>query len=204
MDIVMLIDESESIRPVVGSYINGINNVITTQRTLSPNSRFSLIMFNTEVKVKYFNVLITDVPIMLNGDLVPSGLTAMYNAIATVFNEKKDDRPTIMIVMTDGLDNCSGVRPDQLIPYIAQLKQQNWTFLFLGASKQSNLFGRLLGMDCILYDNTPASIERASEAINIAISKVHSSLIGRPVHLSEKDLPDDVSDLANILNGIKI
>lgn len=200
----MLIDESESIRPVVGSYINGINNVITTQRTLSPNSRFSLIMFNTEVKVKYFNVLITDVPIMLNGDLVPSGLTAMYNAIATVFNEKKDDRPTIMIVMTDGLDNCSGVRPDQLIPYIAQLKQQNWTFLFLGASKQSNLFGRLLGMDCILYDNTPASIERASEAINIAISKVHSSLIGRPVHLSEKDLPDDVSDLANILNGIKI
>jgi len=48
-DIVFLLDESLSMIEYSKSYIDGINNLINTQKQFNPNSKFSLIKFNNEI-----------------------------------------------------------------------------------------------------------------------------------------------------------
>jgi hypothetical protein len=118
---------------------------------------------------------------------------------------KGSTRPTIIIIMTDGHDNHSKARPQHILPLVHQLSTTNCFFVFLGADLCANIIGGKMGIQqCVLYNNTPASIQKASEAINIAIAQACHKVTGVPNPLSQQQVPDDVRELMNSLDEMKI
>ena len=206
IDIIMLVDTSFSIAPVIDSYTRGINNVIETQQKLNPNSHFTLYTFNQYLKTLCCNASITSLTPLNSRDLSPSGGTAMYTAIHTTLSSNKDNpNPVIFIIMTDGEDNFSHIKPFQVREIISILKNKSWFFIFLGASPRANAIGNSMGIEkCVLYNNTPSSIGKASDVVNIAISKASSIVTGRGDMLSEQNIPDDVRDLTNAISNMKL
>ena len=202
----MLVDQSVSIGNVVESYVACINNVIGTQRILNPGALFSLYTFNHTISTKCANVGITLLQPLTVKDLIPSGSTSLYDAIYVVLTRRKNlGRPTIMIIMTDGHDNFSKTRPKMILPLIHQLTTKNWFFVFLGTDDTANIIGGRMGIStCVLYNNTPASLKRASDAINVAISKACQTVTGGPNPLSNQTLPDDVRELMKAMGEMKI
>ena len=206
VDIVMLVDQSISIGNAIGSYVACINNVIGTQRTLNPGALFSLYTFNHNIYTKCSDVRITDLQPLGVKDIIPSGSTSLYDAVHVVLTKRKHVvRPTIMIVMTDGHDNFSKVRPNTILPLIQELMTRKWFFVFLGTDYIANILGGKMGFQtCVMYDNSPQSLKKASNAINIAISKACKAITGFSNHLSDQDIPDDVRELMKFMGEMKI
>jgi hypothetical protein len=182
------------------SYIKGINNVIKSQKELNPSIRFSMFKFNSVsgTDIRCLNVPITDVDFLKSDDFNPNGATPLYDAILTMY-KLKQNKPCIVIIMTDGCDNASVANQNTIIKCIEHMKANNCSFLYLGDSERANMEGRNIGIEnCIIYDKTSTSIEKASYAINIAISQACFQHGGTHSNWVTQHIPSDVRDLTDI------
>lgn len=202
----MMVDTSESIRNLVGSYVNCINNVIGTQRALNPRARFTLYTFNDSIRTKCCNIPITALSPIQPIDLAPRGCTALYQAVHIALTKNfANPNPTIFIIVTDGEDNCSPIKVSLVKSTVQELQKRGWFFVFLGASPYANFIGKSMGIsDCVLYSNTAESIQKVGDAINIAISKATAMVTGVPNAFSSQDMPGDVRELMESIEEMKI
>ena len=199
VDIIILMDMSSSVGNLLEYYINGLNNIIKTQQKLNPKCRLSLVTFNHFSTVHFEHQQITSLGELNPVHFKPNGATALYDSLMRVLvSEQENKNSIICITMTDGVDNVSHLNHGHLNNFIQTLKTQNWSFVFLGSSMDANQCGYRMGIDtCILYDESPSSITRASDSVNVAIAKVCSSLSGQENFLSKQDIDLDVRDLVN-------
>jgi hypothetical protein len=91
--------------------ISAINTFITSQKeeNCNDNCKFTLIKFNDK-----HNIVVDDMPLQqvesfTTWHYYPSGMTALYDAMASVFEMYKDHKRLVMVVVTDGLDNASKI-----------------------------------------------------------------------------------------------
>lgn len=150
LKIVNIIDKSGSMICMLESAIKGYNGFIESQihesdtivstMLFSSSDNFICVCDNVNIKeCDLFNV----------GNYIPSGGTALLDAIGDVINTEIDwlgtkplsDRPdkTLCVILTDGEENCSKrYSQEQIKNMISMMKEDfKWEFIFIGANESS-------------------------------------------------------------------
>lgn len=140
-EIMLVIDNSQSMKTICEEAESGLNDLIKTQKNLPGKCKVSVINFSTNVQRKLGGVDIDDLEKL---KIVPAGLTAMLDAIGTGINDlgqrlanmKESERPehVIFAIVTDGQENNSKEFTNQQIRDMIkhQTDKYSWEFIFLG------------------------------------------------------------------------
>ena len=207
-DIVFLLDESLSMIEYSKSYINGINNIINTQKQFNPYSKFSLIKFNNEINTVCIDSIINTLPEFTSKYYNPDGLTKLYDAIGHIIDIKftNELKQVIVIILTDGEDNYSNKYNLQSISEkILFVKSNGWEFVYIAANQNAQLVGHMLGIEtCLTYNETVKSIDNIANACNIAIGHAMYKWSGIYNKYCEKRIPTDIIDLMKDLENFTI
>lgn len=186
--VVLILDESSSMRPVRESTISAVNEFIKGQQDDVRQSRiptkFSLYKFNgTDVKCVVQAVDVLETALLTLNTYDPSGYTNLLDAIGGVMMSvdadlkarKKEDRGSVMIVtVTDGEENTSRTFNKVAIRgMIKKAEAKNWSFMFLGANIDAFTVGASLGFQ---HENTLSYNTKNMSETMTAATRATSSL----------------------------
>ena len=150
-EIALILDQSGSMQSIKAGTLEGVNAFLDQQKeeNASYPVRFSLTLFSTAPKVRYSSVPVTEVPLLTEKTYLPSGNTALLDAIGITIDEigkrleetPEAERPAkvIVAIMTDGEENSSRVfNWHQISEKIKhQTEVYKWEFLFMGANQDA-------------------------------------------------------------------
>lgn len=149
-----LLDETGSMITCKEATISGFNEYIKTLKK-EKNVFVTLTKFNSKkVQIVYSEKAISKVPELDNKNYTPMELTPLYDAIGRTIIDiektaKKADK-VLIVIMTDGQENCSKeyTRTD-IFTLIKEKEKLGWTFVYLGADhnayQESQKFGVAAG-----------------------------------------------------------
>jgi hypothetical protein len=150
----------ESIR---AEAITGVNNLIAEQQEKT-ESRLTLTLFNDHVSVIHEATPIRDIPLLAPATYVPSGGTAINDAVAAtiqcVGQHSSRLSPALIAVVTDGGENASQSFKTSDIRQMIGYRQEthDWKFVFLGPSDALN-YARSIGIPAENYVSFTASAQ---------------------------------------------
>lgn len=130
--------------------ISGVNETIRQQRKFNPNENslvcFNIVKFNDIVSSASNNTL-ANVPYLTIRDYIPSGGTALYNAIGLTIHQYKDEKNIILIIATDGEENSSKHFN------LNQITQMNgWNVIYLSENNNTFKQGNTIGISSSLMN----------------------------------------------------
>lgn len=139
----MIVDESGSMSLIRKEALAGINETITTVKetqTMHENleQRLTLITFDsTHTRLFFDNVPAQRAHKLGINDYNPGGATPLYDAIgmgiAKINAQTTAEDSVLVTIITDGEENCSSEYNLKMVKnLIEKLKEQNWTFTFIG------------------------------------------------------------------------
>lgn len=182
----LVIDESGSMGPYTGKTIDGFNEFLQDRKkdSLDYPVRVFMVKFQSSVTVLADGVDANDVSPLNHSTYRPGGLTALYDGIGKVITqidsslaEHSGPSPKILVCsMTDGAENDSKFFTAPGLREIIRSREAagNWTFTFMGTSKESVLGAqRDLGMvmaNTAYYDNT--TVTDALRGVSIATTNL--------------------------------
>lgn len=151
--IVFLLDESGSMSVIKDQTISGFNEYVDTVKK-ETGATMTLTKFNSAgVKVEYVNKPMKDVAHLTDSTFEPNALTPLYDALGKTINQldkdlkkEKDDYRVLFIVMTDGEENQSREYDKEKIEKIITKKEEDWTFVYLGADQDAWLEASKFGI----------------------------------------------------------
>jgi uncharacterized protein YegL len=155
-DVIVVLDESGSMKSMGLEPIQSMNALIKKQQERSEDSKFSLYTFSAEIRKVYADVPLSE--IKEYSDYNPDGMTSLYDCIGEAIDDKMNsDRKmnTVMIIITDGLDNSSKKYTAVQIKDKTKIQQEkyNWQIIFLAANQDAFASGSALGVgNCSPYD----------------------------------------------------
>lgn len=191
-DIVMnlVLDKSSSMNSVCEATISAVNEYVDGVRNDAERDNktvlLSLTLFDTRTHIVHAITKIADVSPLTKETYVPSGMTALLDAIGntvTATASKIDEakwRPAVLcVIMTDGQENCSTSFNSKDIADLIKGKEQegNWTFVYLGADKEAWNVGESLGIGrkhSVKYDTK--NIVKTMSALRCATSNYVKSM----------------------------
>lgn len=151
--IIILLDESGSMRSVQSDILKSLNAFIEEQRTVptnGPGAVFTLIKFNDEVKTVHLNVNFATASVLTNSDYIPQGGTALYDAIGETLKAYKDEKNVLMVIVTDGEENSSKKYDRNTIASkidtLKNDKDADWAFVYIGCDSVTERQGTSIGM----------------------------------------------------------
>jgi hypothetical protein len=111
---------------------------IKDQQDKNPHSKFTMIVFNDLITVLYKNVPIGGIKCFPE-HIKPYGGTRLCDVIITATRDlKKDDEKRVFVViLTDGEDTASKIKPEYARDRIKKLQEDGIEFIFLGADMDS-------------------------------------------------------------------
>lgn len=145
-EVVFILDESGSMYELKNDTIGGYNSFLDKQKQMDGECYVSTVLFNDDSKVIHDRVDIKSVKPMTGDDYVPSGSTALLDAVGNAIHHiknvhkyaREEDVPekTIFVITTDGMENSSIKYSYDRIKTMISLEQEKygWEFLFLGAN----------------------------------------------------------------------
>lgn len=145
-EIVCIVDQSTSMGGLRAEVITGINQFIKSQREQEGEANFTLIFFDSTVKLIHNSININDVPDLTNETYRPQGCTAMNDGIAMGINtigaklhtqdESERAGKVIVAIMTDGQENQSREFTTENIKDMIdhQTEKYSWEFIFMAAN----------------------------------------------------------------------
>ena len=161
-----VLDKSGSMDVVRSATIDGFNEFLRTQRANPGEAWLTLTMFDTQFYEVCRGVPLREVPEMEQGNYVPSGCTALYDAVARSIGiadrylEQLDTRPDqiLFVVMTDGLENASReFNQRQVFDMITEREQRGYEFVYLGANQDAYAVADTVGVTADKTRNWVAS-----------------------------------------------
>ncbi len=186
-----LLDRSGSMDALTGDVIDGFNQFCTEQAAKPGRARLTAVQFDDAdpFEIVVDACRIGKVP-ELSGDVYEArGLTPLYDAIGLLI-ERADtrirrrarrNRPAedqLVIVFTDGYENASRAFNQQTVAKLIQdRKDQEWTFVFMGANQDSYLSGGKISLDegnIQNYDHTPRGVSTSWESASRATREYRS------------------------------
>jgi hypothetical protein len=116
----------------------------------NPNARFSLTTFdNVSIDTVIDDVKASDLKEFTNDMFVPRGLTPLHDAIGQTVAalEKSTAKNKVLVVLTDGYENCSREFNGASIKKLLDSKQQDnsWLVIYLGANQDAIAVGTQMG-----------------------------------------------------------
>jgi len=145
-ELVFILDKSGSMSGLEDDTIGGFNSMIEKQKTAYGEAYVSTVLFSNDSEVVHDRVSLDKIKPMTRNDYVPSGCTALMDAIGDAVKHisnihkyaRKEDIPerTIFVITTDGMENASHRYDSDTIKSMIEEKKEadNWEFLFLGAN----------------------------------------------------------------------
>jgi Mg-chelatase subunit ChlD len=168
--IVMLLDASGSMggsENKVLEIISSVNSFIKDQRELdsSSNDTFTLVRFNGFISTIIDNKKITEIPNLVNGDYVPQGMTALYDAIGTSISKFENEKDVMLVIVTDGEDTSSREYSFARVKELLKKVEDNngWKTIFLTCDRSAFEQGARLGVA-----STPLG------AVNVSMNNVYT------------------------------
>ena len=144
-ELVFIIDRSGSMSGLESDTVGGFNSMLEKQRKEEGECLVSTVLFNQSSKVFHDRVELNKVEKMMERDYVPSGSTALIDALGDSIKHiknvhkyiREEDVPenTIFVITTDGLENASHkYASDEIKKMIEKQKEEGWEFLFVAAN----------------------------------------------------------------------
>lgn len=150
MDRVFLLDRSGSMESCLHDTIDGFNSFVDSQKQFG--GTLTLCLFDHKFEVVYEKVPIEEVPLLDAETFVPSGGTALLDAMGQVLKMKLSD-DAMIIILTDGEENSSSDYTSAHVKDLVDLKP--WKFVYLGANQDAVLAASKLGIKTSLdYDSS--------------------------------------------------
>jgi hypothetical protein len=174
----VVFDRSESMKPLRSSAVNGFNALLEEQRKLKFPVRFSLSFFNDEIQKIHDGAPIAEIPIMELADYVPSGNTALHDGIGSMIEsigDRVDQLPhnarVLIAILTDGCENASTrYSKSDIFDLIAYRRNAcNWQFLFLGVGGNTIQTGLSLGIqraNILRFDAEPGALSKIMKTLS--------------------------------------
>lgn len=181
-----ILDESGSMESQREAVITGFNEYVQTQQNKDDAEYLvSLTKFSDKVEVVFSGVPVSQVRPIDGNDYFPDGSTALFDAIGRTIEatesrmrEMSGVPKVLTFIFTDGYENASRNFTAKSLRKNITLKEDsgNWTFSFIGASKdclkQASDLGISLG-NSIVYNSA-----NTSGTISTATSTVTSAYVG--------------------------
>jgi uncharacterized protein YegL len=173
--VTFVLDSSGSMSSIRDDTIGGFNTFLEEQRDEPGEASVALYDFNTHVNRVYQGKRINDAPELTEESYVPSGSTALHDAIATAITETDryieqlaaPTRPktVIMVVLTDGMENASETPHKRVQELVEEYQDEHgWEFFFIGANQDAALTAGRMGITADRSLDMAASGEGAREA----------------------------------------
>lgn len=168
----IIVDESGSMTRLREATLSGINETINTIRNAQKEfadtqvQTLTLVTFDSGNNRPDVRTLIDDMPITEVKDFkdyMPNGCTPLYDAmgqsLTTLHNRIKNDDTAVAVVtvLTDGLENSSKeLNAKALRKLIEQLKEEGWSFAYMGSAHNVKEVTDLLSIDNVVEFNHDA------------------------------------------------
>ena len=144
-ELVFIMDRSGSMSGLEKDCVGGFNSMIQKQKKEDGDCLVSTVLFNNSDTILHDRVSLKDIKKMKEDDYVPSGCTALIDALGNSIRHisdvhryiRKEDVPqhTIFVITTDGLENASKkYSSDEVKKMVEQKKEEGWEFIFLAAN----------------------------------------------------------------------
>ena len=146
-DIVLVVDDSGSMKKFRTETVSSINEFVQEQSTLfklsSVNCTISLVIFSNpeEIRITHKDIDIHEFPKVDDSILKTIGMTALYDAMhtgLTLLPENKE-RLRIYLFVTDGFDNRSKIRASKIREIIEKRDEKYNKFIYIGACQDAIL-----------------------------------------------------------------
>jgi hypothetical protein len=153
-----VIDRSGSMQTIKNDTIGGFNQFLNDQKNQSGKCTISFYQFDDNHEKVHDFKPIEEVPDLDEKTFVPSGGTALLDAVGRAVSETgeklasldESERPekVIVVIVTDGMENAStNFSYSQIKDMIAhQENTYNWKFVFLGANQDAIKVGASMGV----------------------------------------------------------
>jgi len=191
---VIVLDKSGSMDCVREATRLGFNEYVQEMKKVAqkyPDQEFyaSLVTFNSDVDIVFFNIPVNEVDELKHDDYVPRGSTAMWDAIGVAINEmEKDvkdelaendfvDAKVIVNIFTDGVENASSSENRKLVPNRKKEleKTNNWVFTYIGTEIDVDKEAKRMGIaNSIGYNRTAVGTRSAFRGSSMAMDSFAS------------------------------
>lgn len=157
-ELVFILDKSGSMADLAADTVGGYNSLLEQNKEASGEALVSTVLFDSQVKVVHDRVPIARIAPLTRKDYVPSGCTALLDAVGGAIHYHKqvqkilpeEHRPehTLFCITTDGLENASKrYTYPQVKHMIEAAHERGWKFMFLGANIDVAAEACRLGID---------------------------------------------------------
>ena len=179
-----ILDTSGSMSSIKGKIINGFNEQVQEIKKLDAKmgtkSSFGLIVFDTEVGIRYLNQPIETAELLTNSSYKPDGGTAFYDAVCEGIKALEDslgssltESKVLVTLLTDGEDNSSKkFLASQAGDLIKQYQQDyGWTFSCIGANIDLDKLSQVLNIpksNTLNFVATQVGTQHATDSLNSA------------------------------------
>jgi len=165
----IILDESGSMQSIKKTIMNGFNEVVQTIKSVAseyPEQEHTVtfVSFNSSgIKKIHENSKIESLNQIDDRSYQPNGGTPLFDAMgASFFNlnwiiEKENPKNynVLVTILTDGEENASKEHTGESIKEIIELyKSKNWTFTYIGANHDVNLFASRISINNVMKFET--------------------------------------------------
>ena len=190
-EMVFILDRSGSMSGLEADTIGGFNSMIKRQQAEQGDAYVSTVLFNASSYVLHDRVPVRDVREMTRRDYVPSGSTALMDAVGDAIHHignvhkyaRAEDVPahTVIVIMTDGMENSSRRYDSAQIKQLIEEKKTRfgWEFLFLGANIDAVQTARQYGIrpeNAVTYCNDSEGVSLNYECVSEAVTSVRKCM----------------------------
>lgn len=178
--IIVVLDKSGSMNATLQDTIGGFNSFLESQLKVPGEATMSLCYFDTSTNIVYKSLPVKEVKPRDNKNYIPSGGTALLDAIALMIKSTGEDlngmeenqkpEKVIFVIITDGEENSSKkyTREEVFKMITHQRDVYKWEFIFMGCYQDAIRNSHLLGIQA---GNT-LSYEGDSRGTNLAWESV--------------------------------
>lgn len=166
---VFVLDMSGSMSPLTIETIGGYNAMIADQKKEEGDALVTTVLFDHRYNMIHDGVNIKEVKDMTTAEYMPTGMTAMLDAVGMTINHvgqklasmPEEERPekVIFTIVTDGAENSSKEFDWETVRNMIkhQREKYSWVFTFLGANIDVDRVSDNLGIDKMLSKRYTAS-----------------------------------------------
>lgn len=168
---VMLLDESGSMSDNRNSILDAVNSLINDQKklshTLNDDATLTIIKFANEGRTLIKNESFKTINNLSLEQYNPDGGTALYDAIGMGINQHEDEKNVVMVIVTDGEENCSKHHThSNIMMKIETKKEMGWNFIYLANDLSVSQRGASLGFDVAAPTETTSACNNISVGYN--------------------------------------
>lgn len=203
-ELVMILDMSGSMHSLRDDTIGGYNTLIDEQKKEEGDACVTTVLFNNNYFMIHDRTDIKDVKPLTEKEYIPSGMTAMLDAVGMAITSvgkalatlPEEERPgkVMVTIITDGYENASKEYTWDIVK--AMIKEQrekySWIFTFIGADIDTMGVSSNLGIDSRLA-KTYTKSGYGAQSVYMSVSKAMKKTRASKDSLSMDELTAELS-----------